>query len=103
MLSGSLNSVYAGGELVPIDTTALLVAATYSTAPWLIPLLVALIGFGIIITQQKKSNIYSCPSCKLETDDSFELGNNIVGKCNNFECRVDLFLIEKKEKESDFS
>ena len=41
-----------GGELIPLDTTALLVAGTYSTASWLIPVLVAGVGFVIIVLRK---------------------------------------------------
>jgi len=81
-----------GGELIPLDTTALLLAATYSTASWMIPLMIAAVGFGILITHQKTKLKYnSCPSCKLESDDIFELGDKTVGKCDNPKCRVSLF------------
>ena len=85
-----------GGEMFPVDTTSLLLAATYSTSAWLIPLLVTAVGFGIIITKQKtKLKNNSCPSCKLESDDIFELGENVVGKCDTPRCRVSLFFCQK--------
>jgi len=85
-----------GGEMFPVDTTALLLAATYSTASWMIPLMIAAVGFGIIITRQKsKLKQNSCPSCKLETEDFFELGDKVVSKCDNPKCRVNLFFIRR--------
>ena len=41
-----------GGEMIPLDTTALLVAGTYSTASWLIPAIVSAIGIGIVIARK---------------------------------------------------
>jgi len=85
-----------GGEMFPVDTTALLLAATYSTASWMIPLMIAAVGFGIIITRQKsKLKHNSCPSCKIETEDFFELGDKVVSKCENPKCRVNLFFIRR--------
>jgi len=73
----------------------LLLAATQSSAAWMIPILVAAVGFGIIITHQKtKLKHHSCPSCKLESDDIFELGDKTVGKCKNPKCRVSLFFVK---------
>jgi len=85
-----------GGEMFPVDTTALLLAATYSTASWMIPLMIAAVGFGILITHQKsKLKHNSCPSCKLVTEDFFELGDKVVSKCDNPKCRVNLFFIRR--------
>ncbi len=91
------NEILAvGGEMFPVDTTALLLAASYSTASWMIPLMIAAVGFGIIITHQKsKLKHNSCPSCKLETEDFFELGDKVVSKCDNPKCRVNLFFIRR--------
>ncbi len=90
------NVCAVGGEMFPVDTTALLLAATYSTASWMIPLMIAAVGFGILITHQKTKLKYnSCPSCKLETDDFFELGDKVVSKCDNPKCRVNLFFIRR--------
>ena len=41
-----------GGELIPVETTPLLIAGTYSTAAWLIPLIVSAIGIGIVIARK---------------------------------------------------
>ena len=89
------NQAFAGGEMMPIDTTALLVAGTTFTASWMVPIVVAAAGIGLLIQSQKtrlKHN--SCPSCHLETDDIFKLGGKKVGKCQNPKCRVSLFFAE---------
>jgi len=44
--------VTVGGELIPIDTTSLLLAGTYSTAAWMIPVIVSVIGIGIVIARK---------------------------------------------------
>jgi len=41
-----------GGELLPIDTTAVLLGGTQTTASWMIPVLVAGIGIGIVIARK---------------------------------------------------
>jgi len=92
----TIKKVSVGGEMFPVDTTALLLAATYSTASWMIPLMIAAVGFGILITHQKTKLKYnSCPSCKIETEDFFELGDKVVSKCDNPKCRVNLFFIRR--------
>jgi len=45
-------SVPVGGELIPLDTTMVLVAGTQFTAAWLIPVLVSSIGIGIVISRK---------------------------------------------------
>ncbi len=42
-----------GGILIPIDTTSLLLAGTYTTASWMIPVIVSAVGFGILFTLRK--------------------------------------------------
>ncbi len=89
------NQSFAGGEMMPIDTTALLVAGSSSTASWIVPIVVSAAGIGLLIQTQKtrlKGN--SCPSCHLETDDFFKLASKKVGKCQNPKCRVSLFFAE---------
>ncbi len=89
-----LNAV--GGELFPIDTTSMILAGTQNTVSWMIPIIVAAAGFGLIIqTQKTKLKHNSCPSCKTETDDIFKLAGKSVGKCQNPKCRVSLFFLEK--------
>ncbi len=41
-----------GGELIPLDTTMVLVAGTQLTAAWMIPAIVAAIGIGIVIARK---------------------------------------------------
>jgi len=41
-----------GGELIPLDTTMILVAGTQTTAAWMIPVLVSAIGIGIVIARK---------------------------------------------------
>jgi len=45
-------SVPVGGELIPLDSTALLLAGTYSSAAWMIPVIVSGIGFAIVIARK---------------------------------------------------
>jgi len=44
-------SMAVGGELIPIDTTSLLLAGTYSNAAWLIPVIVSAIGIGFVLVR----------------------------------------------------
>ena len=41
-----------GGHMIPVDSTALMLAGTQNTAVWLIPVLVSAIGFGIVILRK---------------------------------------------------
>jgi len=41
-----------GGELIPLDTTMVLVAGTHSVAAWMIPVIVSGIGIGIVIARK---------------------------------------------------
>jgi len=41
-----------GGELIGIDTTAILLAGTQYTAAWMIPVIVSAIGIGIVIARK---------------------------------------------------
>jgi len=50
LLSG--NSPVVGGELLPIDTTALLLAGAQMNAAWMIPVIVSAIGIGIVIARK---------------------------------------------------
>jgi len=84
-----------GGDLIPLDSTMVLVAGAQYTAAWMIPVIVSAAGFGLVLQLQKtKLKHNSCPSCKLESDDIFELGDKTVGKCDNPKCRVSLFFIK---------
>ncbi len=48
----SVPSLVVGGTLLPIDTTAVLVAGTQVTAYWMIPIIVAGIGIAIVIARK---------------------------------------------------
>jgi len=41
-----------GGDLIPLDTTMVLVAGTQNTAAWMIPVIVSAIGIGIVIARK---------------------------------------------------
>ncbi len=41
-----------GGELIPLDTTMVLLGATKTSASWMIPVIVAGIGIGIVIARK---------------------------------------------------
>ncbi len=41
-----------GGELIPLDTTMVLLAGTQMTAAWMIPVIVSAIGIGIVIARK---------------------------------------------------
>jgi len=41
-----------GGELLPLDSAALLLAGAQMNAAWLIPVLVSAIGIGIVIARK---------------------------------------------------
>jgi len=41
-----------GGELIPLDTTMVLVAGTQTAASWMIPVIVSAIGIGIVIARK---------------------------------------------------
>jgi len=84
-----------GGEMIPLDSTMVLVAGTQTTAAWMFPIIVAAAGFGLIIqTQITRLKNNMCPNCKSETEDKFELGEKLVGKCKNSKCRVSLFFLK---------
>jgi len=46
------NGVIVGGYLISIDTTAVLLAGAQFTAAWIIPVIVAGIGFAIVIARK---------------------------------------------------
>jgi len=84
-----------GGEFIGIETTSVLAAGAQYTAAWMIPVIVAAAGFGLIIqTQITRLKNNMCPNCKSETKDTFELGEKLVGKCKNSICRVSLFYLK---------
>jgi len=41
-----------GGEMIPLDTTMVLVAGTQNTAAWMIPVIVSAIGIAIVIARK---------------------------------------------------
>jgi len=51
-LPGIVNRCPVGGELIPLDTTMVLVAGSQTTAAWMIPVLVSAIGIGIVIARK---------------------------------------------------
>jgi len=44
--------VEVGGELIPLDTTSLILAGTQTTVSWLIPVTVSAIGIAIVIARK---------------------------------------------------
>ena len=42
-----------GGEILPIDTTALLLASTQSISMWMIPIAISAVGLGIVLVRRK--------------------------------------------------
>jgi len=52
LLDSSPQPPVVGGELLPIDTTALLVAGTQTGAAWMIPVIVSGIGFAIVLARK---------------------------------------------------
>jgi len=49
---GGPNGVKVGGEFIGIDTTAVLLAGAQMTSVWLVPFIVAAIGFGIVLARK---------------------------------------------------
>ncbi len=41
-----------GGDIIPLDTTMVLVAGSQNTAAWMIPVIVSGIGFAIVIARK---------------------------------------------------
>ena len=50
--SVSFGEPRVGGELIPLDTTSLLVAGAQMNAVWLIPVIVSAVGVGIVILRK---------------------------------------------------
>ncbi len=48
----SVPAASIGGEIIPLDSTMVLVAGTHSVAAWMIPVIVSAIGIGIVITRK---------------------------------------------------
>jgi len=47
-----LGELVVGGELIPLDTTMVLLAGTQTIAAWMIPVIVSAIGIGIVIARK---------------------------------------------------
>jgi len=45
-------TMMVSGDMIPIDTTMVLVAGTQQTAAWMIPVIVSGIGIGIVIARK---------------------------------------------------
>ncbi len=50
------STTLVGGTLIPIDSTALLLAGSQMTASWLVPVLVAGAGIGLVVFSRKSEN-----------------------------------------------
>jgi len=50
--AGTTNCGAVGGELIPLDTSALLLAGAQMNAAWMIPVIVSAIGIGIVIARK---------------------------------------------------
>jgi len=46
------ESVIVGGNLIPVDTTSLILAGTQMDAAWMIPVIISAIGIGIVIARK---------------------------------------------------
>jgi len=51
-LPGIVNQCPVGGELIPLDTTSLLLAGAQMNAAWMIPVIVSGIGFAIVLARK---------------------------------------------------
>jgi len=50
--SNNLASTAIGGDIIPLDTTMVLVAGAQNTAAWMIPAIVSGIGIGIVLSRK---------------------------------------------------
>jgi len=48
----SFGSTAVGGEFIPIDATAIVLAGSQTTAAWMIPVIVSGIGFAVVIARK---------------------------------------------------
>ena len=48
----ALVPMMVGGDIIPLDTTMILVAGTQTTAAWMIPIIVSAIGIAIVIARK---------------------------------------------------
>jgi len=51
-IEGSCLVNVVGGKIIPIETTSILAAGAQHTAAWMIPVLVSVIGIGIVIARK---------------------------------------------------
>jgi hypothetical protein len=51
-LPGIVNRCTVGGELIPLDTSALILAGAQMNSAWMIPVIVSAIGIGIVIARK---------------------------------------------------
>jgi len=51
-IPGIVNQCTVGGELIPLDTSALVLAGAQINAAWMIPVIVSGIGIGIVIARK---------------------------------------------------
>ena len=51
-LPGIVNPCPVGGELIPLDTTSLIVVGAQMNAAWMIPVIVSAIGIGIVLARK---------------------------------------------------
>jgi len=51
-IPGIVNLCPVGGELIPLDTSSLLLAGAQMNAAWMIPVIVSAIGIGIVILRK---------------------------------------------------
>ncbi len=51
-LPGIVNLCTVGGDLIPLDTSALILAGAQTNAAWMIPVIVSAIGIGIVVARK---------------------------------------------------
>ena len=51
-LPGIVNRCTVGGDLIPLDTSALILAGAQTNAAWMIPVIVSAIGIGIVVARK---------------------------------------------------
>jgi len=55
-VNGNAVGVAIGGEIIPLDTTALLLAGAQMNAAWMIPVVLSGIGIGLFVVYRKSKN-----------------------------------------------
>ena len=53
ILCNDFQTVAVGGELIPLDTSALLLAGSQMNAAWMIPVVLSVLGIGIFVVSKK--------------------------------------------------